>query len=451
MRLPDLLASKRGRMAAFFLLYVTEGIPLGFTATAVATQMRRQGLGPAQIGAFVGSLYLPWAFKWAVGPIVDTLTVPSWGRRRFWIIAMQLMMIATLLAARQVDFAHQLQLFTAVVLVHNMFGATQDVAIDALAVNVLPEAERGMANGFMFSGAYVGQAIGGSGVLFLTPVIGFQNTFLVVCGWIACITLFVALPLREPVGESRPTGEGSALAQAGREIWTFMRDALGAFFGTRAALVGVFFALLPGGAYALGLALQSNLAVELGLNDQQVGSLNLWSSIISAVFCVAGGWLSDRFGRRGTLAWTMAATGIPTLALAWSMQQHGWLHAIPPDAPNRPVPAAAMVQVFWVSVLIYNVFQGLYYGIRAALFMDVTTPRVAATQFTAYMALMNMAISYSATWQGWAVEHWGYPLTLTADASFGLVCLVCLPFMKPVAKPAATLAPGGAVPESLSP
>src|SRR5262249_20670942 len=80
MRFPDLLATKWGRMAAFFLLYVTEGIPLGFTATAVATQMRRQGLGPAMIGAFVGSLYAPWGLKWVAGPIVDTLTVPRLGR-----------------------------------------------------------------------------------------------------------------------------------------------------------------------------------------------------------------------------------------------------------------------------------------------------------------------------------------------------------------------------------
>src|SRR5262249_57908223 len=79
-RFPDLLATKRGRMAAFFLLYMTEGIPLGFAATAVATQMRRRGVGPAEIGAFVGSLYLPWAFKWAVGPVVDTLTVARFGR-----------------------------------------------------------------------------------------------------------------------------------------------------------------------------------------------------------------------------------------------------------------------------------------------------------------------------------------------------------------------------------
>ena len=37
------------------------------------------------------------------------------------------------------------------------FGATQDIAIDALAVNTLPENERATANGFMFAGAYVGQ------------------------------------------------------------------------------------------------------------------------------------------------------------------------------------------------------------------------------------------------------------------------------------------------------
>jgi PAT family beta-lactamase induction signal transducer AmpG len=64
MRLPNPLASRNGRLAAFFALYMTEGIPLGFTATAIATQMRRQGLGPAEIGAFVASLS-PWAFKWS--------------------------------------------------------------------------------------------------------------------------------------------------------------------------------------------------------------------------------------------------------------------------------------------------------------------------------------------------------------------------------------------------
>ena len=447
--MPDLLKTKQGRLLAFFMLYMTEGIPLGFTATAVATQMRRQGVGPAEIGAFVGSLYLPWAFKWAAGPIVDTLTVARFGRRRFWIVLMQLMMMATLLLAMPIDFARNLALFTAVIFAHNCFAATQDVAIDALAVNVLPEAERGVANGFMFSGSYLGMAVGGSGVLFLTPVIGFTNTFMVVAGWIGLVTLFITLPLREPTMAPRVAAAGSAVAAVAREIGGFMRDSVRAFLGSRSALVGVLFALLPGGAYALGLALQSNLAVELGLNDQQVASLNLWSSVISAACCIAGGWLSDRFGRRGTLAWTMGATAIPTAALAWGMYHYGWIHSVAPGAADRPVPAVALIQLFWASVLVYNVFQGLYYGIRTALFMDVTTPAVAATQFTAYMALMNFAISYSALWQGRAVERFGYPITLAIDSLIGLVCLACLPFMRPIAKGKVPV--GAAIPEVIAP
>ena len=137
LRLPNLLASKTGRLTAFFLLYMTEGIPLGFAATAVATQLRRQNVGPAEIGAFVGSFYLPWAFKWAFGPLIDVFASDRLGRRRGWIIFTQVMMAATLLSTMALTLPQQLGLFTIVLLVHNTFGAMQDVAIDALAVNTL--------------------------------------------------------------------------------------------------------------------------------------------------------------------------------------------------------------------------------------------------------------------------------------------------------------------------
>src|SRR6185503_11116976 len=106
---------------------------------------------------------------------------------------------------------------------------------------------------------------------------------------------------------------------------------------------------------------------------------------------VVGGWLSDRFGRRRMLALYLIGTAIPTFYLAWVMQQHGWIMPVDIKLPNRPIPAAAVVQAFWAAVMVYSVFQGLMYGTRTALFMDVTTPRVAATQFTAYMALLNLA------------------------------------------------------------
>ena len=450
MRLPDLLATPRRRLIAFFALYLTEGIPLGFTATAVATQMRRQGLGPAEIGAFVGSLYLPWAFKWVVGPFVDVFSSDRFGRRRTWIVAAQICMVVSLMLALPVDFSREIKLFTLLILIHNAFGATQDVAIDALAVNALSEKERGLANGVMFGGAYLGQTIGGSGVLFLAPHIGFTSTYFFVAAWIASVTLLVALPMREAKAQPREPRHGSALATVGRDLKSFIVDSFRAFTGTRAAWVGVIVALLPAGAFALGLALQSNLAVELGLDDTRVGLLNLWSTVISAAGCVAGGWMSDRLGRRRMLALYLVGTAIPTLYLAWTMQQAGWIMPVSPLAANRPVPPAALVHTFWSMVLIYSAAVGLMYGTRTALFMDVTTPRVAATQFTAYMAMLNLVTAYTAKWQGLAVERWGYPITLAIDSVAGLVCIALFPLMSrstKVAEPAV----GAAVPEAINP
>lgn len=433
MRLPNLLATGRGRLAAFFFLYVTEGIPLGFAATAVATQLRRQDVGPAEIGAFVGSFYLPWAFKWAFGPFIDVFASDRLGRRRGWIIVTQLLMALTLMSTMVLKLPEQLALFTLILLVHNSFGAMQDVAIDALACNTLAEHERGLANGMMFAGAAVGSALGGSGVLFLAGYTGFQPTFVFVAGAILAVTLFVVLPMREAPTAPRVIAAGvSRATAAARELRGFAVESFRSFLGTRGAYLGLAFALLPSGAMCLGLALQSNLAVELGLDDDQVAWLNLWSSMISAGFMVLGGMLSDRFGRRRTLAVYIALMSLPVLYLMTVLQQHGWIMPVSQSDANRPIPAAALVTALWVATLAYAVAQGLMYGTRSAIFMDVTNPAVAATQFTAYMALLNLSIAYSAAWQGIAIEVLGYPATMLIDAAFGLACLALIPWMRSV-------------------
>ncbi len=437
----DPLATRNSRLLSFFLLYVSEGLPSGFTATAVATQLRRQGVSTEDIGTYVAALWLPWAFKWAAGPIVDTFAPRAFGPRRFWIVLTQALMAGTLLAALPLDFATQLAAFTAFLVVHNVVAAPQDVAIDALACNVLPVEERGVANGFMFGGFAVGQGLGGGGVLLLASVMPFRATWVVVAAAILAIGALVSWRIREAIPPPPPPGTPRGLRAAGRRMADFVRDAWRAFTGSRGARLGVVLALLPMGATALGLALQSTLAVDLGLSDAQVGTLGLAGSLIGAVCCVIGGWISDRFGRLRSVFTFIVLMSIPTAALGLALAANGI--GAPGSAPAGVPPAA--VAAFWTCVILFQVANGLMYGAGTAVYMDITTPRVAATQFTAYMALCNLAYAASAKWQGYAAERLGYPLTLGLDAAVGLVCLLVLPFVG-APRERAPAQPEGAVP-----
>ena len=121
---------------------------------------------------------------------------------------------------------------------------------------------------------------------------------------------------------------------------------------------------------------------------------------------------------------------VPVLVLSFILQREGWITA---DANKTGLHNAALgflVGAFWVATLSYALFNGMMYSTANAIFMDVTNPAVAATQFTAYMAMANLAISYSSIWQGIGIESWGYPTTMVIDGFFGLAYLLLLPFTR---------------------
>jgi MFS family permease len=327
-----------------------------------------------------------------------------------------------------------LGLFTSLLLCHNFFAACQDVGIDALATEVLPEDERGQANGLMFGAAQIGMAIGGSGVIALKGRVDFGHAALIVPAALSLIMGTVLAGLKEAPSAGRASGVDGAL----QEIKDYGLTVLRAFFTTRRGLLAMVLALLPAGAMSLSLTVSNVITPTLGMSDDEIARLGATCSVIFAVACVVGGYISDRWGRRRSLGLFAGAMVLPTLWMAWRFSEAGWQSA--PEGQDGVWPRHEELIAAWTGAsYVYAVFMGLMYGVRSALYMDVADPRVAATQFTASMALLNLVTMYSYWWQGQALTPaekggWGLSLaqTMGMDAALGLVFLFILPFLAPL-------------------
>jgi len=85
--------------------------------------------------------------------------------------------------------------------------------------------------------------------------------------------------------------------------------------------------------------------------------------------------------------------------------------------------------MFYATFMSFAFIMGLHYGTRAAVFMSLTNPLVAATQFTGFMALSNLTITYTNVWQGRVADSYGYATVLFLDAALVIVPLLVIPFL----------------------
>jgi PAT family beta-lactamase induction signal transducer AmpG len=418
MRSSNMLSSRRGRLSAFGILYISEGIPYGFTTTAMVAFMRIEGLSLEQIGGFVAALFIPWSFKWLWAPVIDIVKLRRFGGRKAWISICTGMMIITLIFTALVDFVENFRILLWMVVLNNFFCATQDVAIDSLAVSTLKEDERASGNGYMFGGQYIGIALGGGGAIFVSSLWGF-NASLIFVSSLLLVNLFFVLTFI--------TDEAANTPAAPRKVGKFEH-----FVGTMGAFVrnlysgfaesgsgpkfGLLFALLPCGAMALAYAILGTIQVDYGLNQTQISQLALASSLTTAFGCFVGGILGDRFGVKRITAIFYLMTIFPTLILAWQISTTG--------LTNIPI------MLFRTLILSHSLLFGMAFAVRIAMFMGMTNPAVAATQFTAYMGLTNLAISMGNYWQGMVAERMDYSVVLYLDAAIVTLALCVLPFLK---------------------
>ena len=126
-------------------------------------------------------LVLPWMFKFLWSPLIDAVRTPRWTRRS-WILTAQLLMGGSLIPLLAWDIGANLSWMVPLLLIHACAAATQDAAIDALAIASVPRAEQGSLNGWMQVGMLTGRSALGGGALLLEEQIGTRLVILLLIG-----------------------------------------------------------------------------------------------------------------------------------------------------------------------------------------------------------------------------------------------------------------------------
>jgi MFS family permease len=181
-------------------MYFAQGLPWGFASVTFAAYLIDNGTPVEDIAILFATVALPWTFKWIWGPVVDAIFIEKYGPRRQWVLFAQAGMALTLGSLILVDdLNEQVDLVTRVLFVHNIFASLQDVATDALAVEILQPDEVAKVNGFMFAAKRLGIIIGGAGLGVLIGVIGISGVILAQLSLLILI-MWIPLTLREKPG-----------------------------------------------------------------------------------------------------------------------------------------------------------------------------------------------------------------------------------------------------------
>jgi PAT family beta-lactamase induction signal transducer AmpG len=140
--LREVLASPK--MLAILILGAASGFPNQITESALQAWLRDAGASLTSIGimTYVG---LPYLLKFLWAPLVDRYAPPFLGRRRGWILLMQMALAAGIALFALQDPRLALAPIAACAVAIVAFSATQDIAIDAYRADVSLPAERGMA------------------------------------------------------------------------------------------------------------------------------------------------------------------------------------------------------------------------------------------------------------------------------------------------------------------
>ena len=388
-----LAESSRMRYAAGSSMYFAQGIPYGLMNIAIPAWLASQGVGAGQIASFLAVIILPWAFKLLSGPLMDRYQFLAMGRRRPWVLGAQLGMTLSFFSLILVDNpAEQVGLLMMLGLLINVFAATQDVAVDGMAIDVTPVNEQGRLNGFMVFGKAIGWGLTSAVTGTMLVKFGLGVTAIAAAAVQAVIFLGFMLTM-ERRGERRmPWSSGDAMSErrVGKSFASLV-ESLNAVLWTRVSLIVMAIMIFDGFIGGYGHALMPIAAINLfGFTTPEWSQLVAAMGLVGAAAALVLGPMIDRFGAKRMLVFTVTLVAVHAFLLAQT--QYLW-----ENTTYVRVMLAAWVLLGPVTMVC-----------MIALAMTICAGATSATQFAIYMSLANLGASAGSKTYGVIAEQTSY-------------------------------------------
>lgn len=394
-----------------FSLYWAQGLPVGFMTHALPVILRAQGVSLAHIGGF-GLLMLPWSIKIFWAAYVDRLALSRLGHYRSWIIPTQLfsviiLIILSFFPIQALDQPNYLLIFFVLLFLMNFTGATQDIATDGLAVNLLKTDQQHWGNTFQVIGSRLGFIVGGGAVLWCLDWLQWQKTFLALALLVFLNTLPVLL-YREPTHANSTTRTQTSSVPLIQAIKAYLNY----FQSTKELkawlLVLISFKVTDG----LSGPLLKPLMVDMGLNFTQIG---VYITMLGAVAALVGagiaGLLLKLFSRTASLI-VFSILKITSL-IAYAVIAHAY------ESHTQIAP-------IWLYAV--NAFEdacsAMLLVVMLTLVMQYSRKQFAATDFTFQVSIMATVSGLLYLVSGMIGDVFGYFHYLIAIVIIGTVTLL---------------------------
>lgn len=216
-----LAALKKRSLVTILFLGFSSGLPLALTGATLQAWFTVANISVVTIGwlTLVGQ---PYTYKFLWAPLFDRYALPFLGRRRGWMLVMQISLVITIAALGCMNPQHDLWLICLLAVLISFFSATQDIVVDAYRTEILQEQQQGMGSALFVTSYRIAMLVSGGMALILADKIGWQITYFMIAALMligVMATLFAIEPLLEVATFSTSTAFMKTFSEPLTEFW----------------------------------------------------------------------------------------------------------------------------------------------------------------------------------------------------------------------------------------